>query len=340
MNDVIAKEKNEFNEVVSIIENRKRNAYLKVNEELINMYWDVGKYISDKVHNSLWGSKTVQSLANYIKVKYPNLSGFDRTGIYRMKQFYEMYCDDIIVAPMVRQISWSNNIIIMSRTKSKEEREFYIKMCIKNHYKKRELDRQISSAYYERYMLSSNKTNESITSTIDEDDYPNTKLLDTYSLEFLDLPNEFKEKDLKDALIHNMKDFILEIGKDFTFMGEEYCIRVGDEDFFIDLLMYNRAINCLVAFELKIGKFKPEYISKMNFYLEALDRQVKQKNENPSVGIILCSSKNDEVVEYSMSRSLSPTMISNYTLKLPDKKILEKKLKEIKELLDSDAIIN
>ena len=340
MNDVIAKEKNEFNEVVSIIENRKRNAYLKVNEELINMYWDVGKYISDKVHNSLWGSKTVQSLANYIKVKYPNLSGFDRTGIYRMKQFYEMYRDDIIVAPMVRQISWSNNIIIMSRTKSKEEREFYIKMCIKNHYKKRELDRQISSAYYERYMLSSNKTNESITSTIDEDDYPNTKLLDTYSLEFLDLPNEFKEKDLKDALIHNMKDFILEIGKDFTFMGEEYCIRVGDEDFFIDLLMYNRAINCLVAFELKIGKFKPEYISKMNFYLEALDRQVKQKNENPSVGIILCSSKNDEVVEYSMSRSLSPTMISNYILKLPDKKILEKKLKEIKELLDSDAIIN
>ena len=118
MNDVIAKEKNEFNEVVSIIENRKRNAYLKVNEELINMYWDVGKYISDKVHNSLWGSKTVQSLANYIKVKYPNLSGFDRTGIYRMKQFYEMYRDDIIVAPMVRQISWSNNIIIMRRCKN------------------------------------------------------------------------------------------------------------------------------------------------------------------------------------------------------------------------------
>ncbi len=149
-----------------------------------------------------------------------------------------------------------------------------------------------------------------------------------------------KKKDLKEALIHNMKDFILEIGKDFTFMGEEYCIRVGDEDFFIDLLMFNRSINCLVAFELKIGKFKPEYISKMNFYLEALDRQVKQKDENPSVGIILCSSKNDEVVEYSMSRSLSPTMISNYTLKLPDKKILEKKLKEIKELLDNDTINN
>ena len=299
MNKLMVNEKNEFDEVASIIETRKRNAYIKVNEELINMYWDVGKYVSEKVNNSLWGSKTVENLANYIKMKYPNLSGFDRRGIYRMKQFYEMYCDDEIVSPLVTQISWSNNLIIMSRTKSTEEREFYIKMCIKNHYKKRELDRQISSAYYERYMLSSNKANESITSTVDEDDYPNTKLLDTYSLEFLDLPNEFKEKDLKEALIHNMKDFILEI-----------------------------------------GKFKPEYISKMNFYLEALDRQVKQKDENPSVGIILCSSKNDEVVEYSMSRSLSPTMISNYTLKLPDKKILEKKLKEIKQLLDNDTINN
>ena len=339
MNKILGKnEKVEFDEVASIIEIRKRNAYIKVNEELINMYWDVGKYVSEKVNNSLWGSKTVQNLANYIKMKYPNLSGFDRTGIYRMKQFYELYCNNEIVAPLVRQISWSNNILIMSRAKSKEEREFYIKMCIKSHYKKRELDRQISSAYYERYMLSSNKSNDSVTNTIDEDDYPNTRILDTYSLEFLDLPNEFKEKDLKEALIHNMKDFILEIGKDFTFMGEEYCIRVGDEDFFIDLLMFNRSINCLVAFELKIGKFKPEYISKMNFYLEALDRQIKQKDENPSVGIILCSSKNDEVVEYSMSRSLSPTMISNYTLKLPDKKILEKKLKEIKELLDNSTI--
>ena len=125
MNNVI--KKNEFDEVVSIIETRKRNAYVKVNEELINMYWDVGKYVSKKVNNSLWGSKTVQKLADYIKTKYPNLSGFDRTGIYRMKQFYELYYDDEIVAPFVRQISWSNNLLIMSRTKSNEEREFYIK---------------------------------------------------------------------------------------------------------------------------------------------------------------------------------------------------------------------
>ena len=322
-----------FDEVVHIIEERKRNAYVKVNEELISMYWDVGKYVNDKVNNNLWGSKTVERLSNYIRDRYPTLTGFDRSGIYRMKQFYETYHDDEIVAPLVRQISWSNNLLIMGSTKTKEEREFYIRMCIKNHYKKRELERQISSAYYERYILSNGKANESLESVVGED-YPNTKLLDTYSLEFLDLPKEFRERDLKEALIHNMKDFILEIGKDFTFVGEEYPLRVDNEDFYIDLLMYNRSLKCLVAFELKIGKFIPEYISKMDFYLEVLDEKIKKKDENPSVGIILCSSKSDSIVKYSMKRSMSPTMVSNYTLHLPDKKLLENKLSEIKELLE------
>ena len=330
----IVDEKKMFDEVVQIIDFRKRNAYVKVNEELISMYWDVGKYISQKVKNSSWGSKTVERLSNYIKSKYPTLSGFDRSGIYRMKQFYEMYCDDEIVAPLVRQISWSNNLLIMSGTKSKKEREFYIKLCIKNNYKKRELDRQISSGYYERYILSNGKANESIEKIIGEEDYPNTKLFDTYSLEFLDLPKDFKEKDLKDALIQNMKKFILEIGKDFTFVGEEYPLRVDNEDFYIDLLMYNRTLKCLVAFELKIGEFKPEYLGKMNFYLEVLDDKIKKKDENPSVGIILCSSKNDNIVKYSIKRSMSPTMVSKYTLYLPDKKLLENKLCEINCLLE------
>lgn len=329
----LVNEEKVFDEVSKIINTRKTNAYIKVNEELIGMYWDIGKYVSERVKYSSWGSKTVQKLADYIQNKHPTLKGFDRSGIYRMKQFYETYCDDEIVAPLVRQINWSNNILIMSSTKSREEREFYIKLCIKNNYKKRELARQLSSAYYERYMLSNGKTNISNDSLIDENDYPNTKILDMYSLEFLDLPHEYKEKDLKDALVHNMKDFILEIGKDFAFVGEEYRITVGGEDFFIDLLMYNRYLKCLVAFELKIGKFIPEYISKMDFYLEALDRHVKREDENPSVGIILCSSKNNEVVKYSISRSMSKTMIANYTLYLPNKDVLENKLREIKEIL-------
>ncbi len=236
----------------------------------------------------------------------------------------------------MRQISWTHNVMILGATNSIEEKEFYIKMCIKNNYSKRELDRQISSGYFHRYMLSDGKANQSLTKAVGEEDYPNTKLLDTYSLEFLDLPNQYSEKDLKKAVISNMKDFILEIGKDFTYVGEEYRVQVGNQDFYIDLVFYNRALSCLVAFELKIGDFQPEYISKMDFYLEALDRQEKKENENPSVGVILCSGKNEQIVEYAMSRTMSPTMVSQYTLKLIDKKLLENKLKEIANIVEEN----
>ena len=325
-----------FSEIINMIEERRKNAYKKVNEELISLYWDFGKYISEKVNDSNWGDKIVDKLVEFMKREYPTMRGFNKRGIYRMKQFYETYKDFPFVSPLVTQISWTNNLLILSGTNSIEEKEFYIKMCIKNNYSKRELDRQISSGYFHRYMLSDGKANQSLSKTMGEEDYPNTKILDTYSLEFLDLPNNYSEKDLKKAIISNMRDFILEIGNDFSFVGEEYKVQVGNEDFYIDLLFYNRTLSCLVAFELKIGKFKPEYISKMDFYLEALDRQEKKKNENPSVGVILCASKDVQVVEYAMSRSMSPTMVSQYTLKLIDKKLLENKLKEITNIVEEN----
>lgn len=325
--------KTDFNEIVQMIETRKYNAYRKVNEELIALYWDFGKYVSEKINKEKWGSKTIEELVDFLKANFPNLKGFDRSGIYRMKQFYEIYKDNEIVATLLRQISWSNHKLILASTKTMEEKLFYIKLSIKENYSYRELKRQLESCYYQRYILSNGKANMSLEKTIDEDDYPNTKVLDTYSLEFLDLPNEFTEKDLRKSIIKNMKNFILEIGKNFTFVGEEYRIQVGNEDFYIDLLFYNRDLSCLVAFELKIGNFKPEYISKMDFYLEALDRQEKRYNENPSVGIILCANKDEKVVEYAMSRSMSPTLVSEYQLKLIDKRLLENKLEEFSDLV-------
>ena len=158
-------------------------------------------------------------------------------------------------------------------------------------------------------------------------------ILDTYVLEFLDLPEQYSERNFRKAIIENLKNFILEFGKDFTFIGEEYRVQVGGQDFFIDLLFYNRALSCLVPIELKIGKFKPEHIGQINFYIEALDRDVKKPNENPSVGLILCASKDDAVVEYALSRSMSPTLVSDYTLCLPDKQILKNKLQELAELV-------
>lgn len=337
MKSIQVKEKScneDFNTIIEMIEHRKERAIRKVNEELIMLYWDVGHYVSEKIASNEWGTKVVDNLSKYIKEKYPTLKGFNRRGIYRMKQFYETYKEDSIVSPLVTQLSWTNNLLILSRTKSKEEREFYIKLSLKNNYTKAELDRQLSSSYYERYMLSDGKTTMNYNLTIDEKDYPNTKILDTYSLEFLDLPNEYSEKDFRKSIIRNLKNFILEIGKSFTFIGEEYRIQVGMEDYYIDLLFYNREFSCLVAFELKIGGFKPEYISKMDFYLEVLDKQEKKNNENPSIGIILCAGKEDEVVKYAINRSLSPTLVSAYKLKLIDKKMLENKLREISLLFD------
>ena len=185
-----------------------------------------------------------------------------------------------------------------------EERHFYITLCVKENYSARELSRQIDSGYYERYMLSREKLLPEPIKGLRENPF-----LDSYVIEFLNLPSNFKE--------------------DFTFIDEEFRVQVGGEDYKIDLLFFHRGLQCLVAFELKLGKFKPEYISKMDFYLEALDRQKKKENENPSVGMILCASKDDEVVEYAMSRTLSPMMVAEYRLQLPDKSVLQKKLQEL-----------
>lgn len=200
-------------------------------------------------------------------------------------------------------------------------------LCAREQYSKRELERQINSAYFERYMLSRTKP---ISQRVPGD--VRDSILDTYVLEFLDLPDVFSERNLRKAIIANLKQFILEFGKDFTLVGEEYRVQVGNTDFFIDLLFYNRALSCLVPIELKLGKFRPEHIGQINFYLEALDRDVRKPNENPSVGVILCASKDDAVVEYALSRSISPTLVSDYQLCLPDKQLLQNKLRELTEL--------
>lgn len=326
----------DFNQIIELIEKRKNNAYKKVNEEMILLYLEVGRFLYELKENSGYGDKITTKAADFMKNNYPAIKGFTKRNIERMVQFYSTYKDDEIASPLVTQLSWTNNLLILSGAKTKEERHFYLQLSIKNNYSKRELDRQITSSYYERYMLSDGKQLPSTTKTIDEDDYPNTRILDTYSLEFLDLPNEYTEKDLKNAIIKNLKDFILEVGKDFTFIDNEYRVQVGNHDFFIDLLFYNRELSCLVAFELKLGEFKAEYLGKMSLYLEALDRDVKKPQENPSVGIILCSSKDKDVVEYSLSKNMSQTLISEYKLKLIDKKLLETKLKEMKSLIEKD----
>lgn len=306
------------------ITSSRQNAIRKVNEELINMYWEVGRYLSDESNKKTFGDGYIDSISSEIQNAFPGIKGFNRRGLYRMKQFYDTYRDDEFVSALLTQISWTNHLLIMSKSKTDEERHFYMALCVKESYSSRELERQMDSGYYERYMLSKEKILPEPIQKLKENPF-----LDSYVIEFLDLPMNFKESDLRKGLIQNMKDFILEVGKDFTFIDEEFKVQVGGDDYRIDLLFYHRGLQCLVAFELKIGKFKPEYISKMDFYLEALDRQNKKENENPSVGMILCASKDDEVVEYAMSRTMSPMMVAEYQLQLPDKEILQRKLQEL-----------
>ena len=327
--DLVQEKAGQFAEIVSMIQQTKANVISIANTALIDLYWKVGKYISDKISVSEWGDGVVKQLADYIEKNSPDAKGFSDKNLWRMKQFYETYCNaDEKLSPLVRQISWTNNLIILNRTKTAEERSFYVMLCINERLSKRELNRQLDAALFERTIVARPKL-----SPVVREVAPQAEQVfrDQYVLEFLGGRDFENENTMKKALIEQMKRFVLELGKDFLFVDEEYRLQVGNSDFRIDLLFYHRELQCLVAFELKMGKFKPEHLGQLNFYLEALDRDVKKAHENPSIGVLLCKDKDDEVVEYALSRSLSPTMVAEYQLRLPDKAILQQKLRDICE---------
>ena len=321
----------QFSDIVQLIRQARNNAIKAVNTELINLYWEIGAHISQKVEASEWGKSVVKELAIFIQQTDPQLKGFSDKNLWRMKQFYETYKDEPKLSPLVRELSWSHNLAIFSRCDSVEEKEFYLKISKEENYSKRELDRQISASLFERTMIGNAKVSTALRELNNGVMLP---FRDSYIFDFLNLPEPHSESDLQKGLIKQMKNFILELGKDFLFVSEEYKIQVGNSDFFIDLLFYHRGLQCLVAFELKADKFKPEHLGQLNFYLEALDRDVKKPNENPSIGILLCKDKDSEVVEYALSRSLSPTMIAEYKTQLPNKKVLQQKLQQLFEETD------
>lgn len=317
---------NRFTDIIQIIKQSRTNAIKAVNAELIDLYWNIGEYISKKIEQSEWGDSVVAELAIFIKTQEPEIKGFSDKNIWRMKQFYETYNDFPKLSTLLREISWSHNLAIFSRCKNIEEREFYLNLAKREKYSFRELDRQISASIFERAMIGNSK----LSTTLRENNHDLTNAFkDNYIFEFLNLPEPHSENDLQQGLVRQMKNFILELGKDFLFIGEEYKLQVGNSDFYIDLLFYHRGLQCLVAFELKADKFKPDHLGQLNFYLEALDRDIKKPNENPSIGILLCKDKDSEVVEYALSRSLSPTMVSEYKTQLPNKKLLQQKLHEL-----------
>lgn len=314
-----------FNEITQLIITARQRAVQAVNTELIELHWQVGAYISRKIEAAEWGDGVVAQLATHLARTQPGLRGFTRPNLFRMRQFYEAYRHDAKVSALLRQLPWTQNLIILNQSKGPEEREFYLRMVIQEKWSSRELERQFKAALFERSVINPAKVSPLMRQTHPE---ALSVFKDTYMVEFLDLAQGHVEADLHGGLLRRLRDFLIELGRDFCFVGSQYPLQVGGRDFALDLLFFHRGLNCLVAIELKVGRFEPEYLGKLDFYLEALDRNVRKSHENPALGVLLCASKDDEVVEYALNRSLSPALIAEYQTQLPDKKLLQAKLHE------------
>ena len=324
MSDLSSSSREDFAHILRRIQSARAQVFQQANTALMDLYWQIGRTLSERVRQQTWGKGVVSQLAQYIVATDPSIKGFSDKNLWRMKQFYETYQEDEKLATLWRVLSWSHNRIIMT-LKTHEERAFYLGLAVIEKLSVRELERQIDAAHYERSQAGAKL------SPVAREIHPAiaAAFKDRYVLEFLGLPDEHSENDLQKSLVRHMKAFVLELGRDFLFVGEQFRLQVGNQDFFIDLLFYHRGLSALVAFELKIGKFQPEHMGQLNFYLEALDRDVKKPHENPSIGVLLCRDKDDEVVEYALSRNLSPTLIAQYQLQLPDKKLLQARLHEL-----------
>jgi len=316
----------DFDEIAALISAARQRAVQAVNTSLIELYWQVGQTISRKIAQAQWGDGVVAQLAAHLARTQPGLRGFTRANLFRMRQFYEAYRDDEKVAPLARQLPWTHNLIILNQSQRPEEREFYLRQAIREQWSKRELERQFKTALFERTVLSPAKVTAVLSQTRPD---ALSVFKDSYLVEFLDLPEGHLEADLHQGLLQQLKHFLIELGRDFCFVGSEFPLQVGGRDFALDLLFFHRGLNCLVAIELKVGRFEPEYLGKLSFYLEALDRDVKKAHEQPAIGVLLCASKDEEVVEYALSRSLSPALIAAYQTQLPDKALLQAKLHEL-----------
>lgn len=323
------------NFVEEIKEKVRQSQYLAlkaVNKELINLYWDIGKSIVKKQQQYSWGKSVVENLSADLQNEFPGVQGFSSSNLWRMHKFYLTYQGNEKLAPMVREIGWSHNVIIFEKCKDDLEKEFYLRVSKKFGWTKNILLHNIDVKSYEKYLL--NQTN--FDKAVPEKYRHQAKLAvkDEYSFDFLEIGEEHLEKELEIALVKNIRKFLQEMGGDYTFIGNQYRIELEEDEFFIDLLLYHRRLKSLVAIDLKGGKFIPEHAGKMQFYLSVLDDTIKMPDENPSIGIIICRSKKRTVVEYALRKAVSPIGVASYTVteKLPEN--MKKYLPSPKEIVE------
>lgn len=298
---------------IADIKNKVRQAQYEalkvVNTQLINLYWEIGKSITEKQSEN-WGKAVVQNLSKELQNEFPGIGGFSEGNLWLMAQFYNEYQQVEFLVPLVREISWSKHITILKKCKNNQERQFYILSTKKFGWTKNILIHQIENKTFEKYLLNQTNFENTLPDNIKKQAHLAVK--DEYTFDFLNLANEHSESELEQALIKNIRSFLIELGHNFTFIGNQYKLEVSDKEYFIDLLLFHRQLNCLIAIELKIGEFLPEYKGKMEFYLSVLNNTIKLPHENEAIGIIICKSKDRTIVEYSLKTGTMPIGVATY----------------------------
>lgn len=315
-----------LDEVKSRIRSAQYEALKAVNRQLVFLYWDIGRMIVARQKGDTWGRAVVEKLARDLQAEFPGMQGFSASNLWRMRLFYECYHGKEKLAPLVREISWSHNMVIMEKCKNGLEQEFYIRMTRRMGWSKNILIHQIENRTYEKTLTNQTNFNKALPEKIRKE--AKLAVKDEYTFDFLELGEDHGEMELERALIRKINRFLVEMGGAFAFLGNQFRLEIGGKEFFIDILLHHRRLKCLVAVEVKVGEFRPEYAGKMQFYLAALDDLVRMRGENPSIGIILCKSKDRVIVEYALRESKKPIGVASYRMVSKVPKALEGELPE------------
>ncbi len=321
-----------FQEITSNIKNDITKTQLEImtdaNKKLVNLYFNIGKTLEE---NSSWGNKFIDNVAIELKMSFPNLKGFSVRNLKYMKSFYNEYKDDEEFVQLVAQLPWKHNITLMQKVKDKEIRKWYMSRCLEDGWSDSILVYQIDTNLYDRQVSAIKHNNFGLTLK-QNSDLANNMMKEPYVFDLIELTQDYKEKELENKMLGKLKNILLELGNGFSFVGNQYKITIDNQDFYIDLLFYHIKLKCYIAVELKVVEFKPEFASKMGFYLTALDEEVKDENDNPSIGIILCQNKSNKIVDYTLKYINKPVGVSEY-------KIFEQLTQEIQEKLPTEEEI-
>lgn len=322
-----------FQEITSSIKNAITNTQLEImtdaNKKLVNLYFNIGKTLEE---NSSWGNKFIDNVAMELKMSFPNLKGFSVRNLKYMKSFYNEYKDDEEFVQLIAQLPWKHNITLMQKVKDKEIRKWYMSRCLEEGWSDNVLVYQIDTDLYNRQVKAIKHNNFNLTLK-QNTDLANNIMKEPYVFDLIELTDDYKEKELENKMLEKLKNILLELGSGFSFVGNQYKITIDNQDFYIDLLFYHIRLKCYIAVELKVEDFKPEFASKMGFYLTALDEEIKDENDNPSIGLILCQNKSNKIVDYTLKFINKPVGVSEY-------KIFDKLTAELQDKLPSEEDLN